>query len=276
MATDGAFHARGAHDLTGYIFAAAPHTKGRNALSGVPGFFSEGKGGMFTVFFKTIILYALIIFGLRLMGKRQLGELQPSEFVITILISNIATLPIEDIDIPLLTGILPILTLVCCEVFISSLSLRSKSARKILSGSPKIIIRDGVIDQKELKSLRFSIDDLMEQLRQSNTFDIADVAFAIVETNGKLSVYPKFEARPVTAQMLSLPADGAETAPPVVMVSDGRLIEEALPYCNLRPEWLEKTLREQQVELPDIFLMTCNRQANYHIIKKDKKGRKAG
>ncbi len=225
---------------------------------------------MFTIFFKTIILYALIIVGLRLMGKRQLGELQPSEFVVTILISNIATLPIEDVDIPLLTGILPILTLVSCEVIMSTVALKSKRARKILSGSPKIVIRDGVIDQRQLRDLRFSIDDLMEQLRQNNVFDIADVAFAIVETTGKVSVYQKFEARNVTAEMLNLPSDGQESAPPVVMVSDGQLIEEALRYCNLRHEWLEKTLGDQKVRLEDIFLMTCNRQANYHIIKKEK------
>ena len=225
---------------------------------------------MFTIFFKTIILYALIIVGLRLMGKRQLGELQPSEFVVTILISNIATLPIEDVDIPLLTGILPILTLVSCEVIMSTVALKSKRARKILSGSPKIVIRDGVIDQRQLRDLRFSIDDLMEQLRQNNVFDIADVAFAIVETTGKVSVYQKFEARNVTAEMLNLPSDGQESAPPVVMVSDGQLIEEALRYCNLRHEWLEKTLGDQEVRLEDIFLMTCNRQANYHIIKKEK------
>ena len=225
---------------------------------------------MFTIFFKTIILYALIIVGLRLMGKRQLGKLQPSEFVVTILISNIATLPIEDVDIPLLTGILPILTLVSCEVIMSTVALKSKRARKILSGSPKIVIRDGVIDQRQLRDLRFSIDDLMEQLRQNNVFDIADVAFAIVETTGKVSVYQKFEARNVTAEMLNLPSDGQESAPPVVMISDGQLIEEALRYCNLRHEWLEKTLGDQKVRLEDIFLMTCNRQANYHIIKKEK------
>ena len=225
---------------------------------------------MFTIFFKTIILYALIIVGLRLMGKRQLGELQPSEFVVTILISNIATLPIEDVDIPLLTGILPILTLVSCEVIMSTVALKSKRARKSLSGSPKIVIRDGVIDQRQLRDLRFSIDDLMEQLRQNNVFDIADVAFAIVETTGKVSVYQKFEARNVTAEMLNLPSDGQESAPPVVMISDGQLIEEALRYCNLRHEWLEKTLGDQKVRLEDIFLMTCNRQANYHIIKKEK------
>lgn len=224
---------------------------------------------MFTIFIKTVTLYVLIILGIRLMGKRQLGELQPAEFVITILISNIATMPIEDIDIPLLTGILPILTLVCCEVVMSTIALKSKRARKFISGSPKIIIRDGVLDQKELQKLRFSIDDLMAQLRQSNIFDIADVGFAIVETTGKLSVYPKFEARGVTAGMLNLPSEGQETAPPVVMISDGILIHEALSYCNLRPEWLQKTLKEHDVEIQDVFLMTCNRQANYHIVRRE-------
>lgn len=224
---------------------------------------------MFTVFFKTVILYALIILSLRLMGKRQLGELQPTEFVITILVSNIATLPIEDIDIPLLTGVLPIMTLVCCEVVMSAVSLKWKRARRVISGSPKIIIRDGVIDQREMRELRFSIDDLMAQLRQNNIFDVCDVAFAVVETTGQLSVYPRFEARGVTAGMLCLPAKGEEAAPPVVMISDGILVPHALEYCNLRPEWLEKILDEQQMHISEIFLMTCNRQAAYHIVKKE-------
>lgn len=226
---------------------------------------------MFTIFFKTIILYAIIIFSLRLMGKRQLGELQPSEFVVTILISNIATLPIEDVDIPLLTGILPILTLVCFEVIMSAVSLKSRAARKIISGSPRTVIRDGRVDQSELRSLRFSIDDLMEELRQNSVFDIADVAFAIVETTGKLSVYQKFGARPATAEMLNLPEQGEETAPPVVVISDGQLVKGSLEYCNLRPEWLQKTLNEQDTTVRDTFLMTCNRQAAFYIVKKERR-----
>lgn len=204
------------------------------------------------------------------MGKRQLGELQPSEFVITILISNIATLPIEDIDIPLLTGIVPILTLVCCEIIMSTIALKSRSARKIISGSPKIVIHDGKIDQKQMQDLRFSVDDLMEQLRQCNIFDIAEVSYAIVETTGKLSVYPKFFARPVTAGMISLPKNGEQEAPPVVLISDGVLIKESLTFCNLRPEWLEKTLEKEKVEMKEIFLMTCDRAAQFHIIKKER------
>src|SRR5699024_4709883 len=125
-----------------------------------------------------------IVFSLRIMGKRQLGELQPSELVATILVSNIATLPIEDTNIPLLAGIVPILTLVSFEVILSSITLKSRMARKIVSGNPVIVIRDGRIDQKQMRSIRFSIDDLMEELRTNSIFDIRDVAFAIVETTG--------------------------------------------------------------------------------------------
>lgn len=111
------------------------------------------------------LLYIVVIFAVRLMGKRQLGELQPSELVITILISNIATLPLEDLDIPLVTGILPILSLVCFEVIVSWITLKSKRMRRMISGSPKIIIRDGKIEQETLQDLRFSVDDLMTALR---------------------------------------------------------------------------------------------------------------
>ncbi|MFA5659078.1 MAG: YetF domain-containing protein, partial [Oscillospiraceae bacterium] len=128
---------------------------------------------MLIVFFRAIILYMIIIFSIRLMGKRQLGELQPSELVVTILVSNVATLPIEDVNIPMLMGIIPILTIVCLDVFMSELSLKFKRIRKIVSGSPKIVVRDGIIDQKTLRDLRFSIDDLMESLRALNIFDVS-------------------------------------------------------------------------------------------------------
>ena len=120
---------------------------------------------MFIVFFRAIILYIIIIFSMRFMGKRQLGELQPSELVVTILMSNIATLPIEDINIPMIMGVVPIFTLVCLDVGMSYMSLISRKFRRIISGSPKIIISDGEIDQQQMKKLRFTIDDLMESLR---------------------------------------------------------------------------------------------------------------
>ena len=147
---------------------------------------------MLIVLIRTIILYFIIVLGTRIMGKRQLGELQPSDLVITILISNIATLPIEETEIPLVTGIIPILTLVCFEVFSSALSLKSPLARRLISGRPIVIIQNGRLNQKEMRDLRFSLDDLMEQLRGSGIFDLSEVQLAIVETTGKLSIYQKF------------------------------------------------------------------------------------
>ena len=131
---------------------------------------------MFVVFFRTLIIYFIIIVCLRIMGKRQLGELQPSEFVIAILISNIATLSIEDTDIPLAGAVVPIITLMSAEVLLSFITLKSSKAQVLVTGNPVVIIRNGNIDQKSMRDLRFSIEDLMSQLRISGTFDIDDVA----------------------------------------------------------------------------------------------------
>ena len=131
---------------------------------------------MLIVLIRTIILYFIIVLGTRIMGKRQLGELQPSDLVITILISNIATLPIEETEIPLVTGIIPILTLVCFEVFSSALSLKSPLARRLISGRPIVIIQNGRLNQKEMRDLRFSLDDLMEQLRGSGICGVAVIS----------------------------------------------------------------------------------------------------
>ena len=157
---------------------------------------------MLVVFLRTLILYALVVLGMRIMGKRQLGELQPSELVTTILISNIATLPIENTNVPLLSGAVPILTLMCFEVILSYLGMKNRRFRTILSGTPRIIIRQGKIDHQELENLRYSVDDLMEQLRVNSIFDIQQVEMAVVETTGQLSVCKKAETVPLTASDL--------------------------------------------------------------------------
>lgn len=226
---------------------------------------------MLITFFRMILIYLLIIFSLRLMGKRQLGQLQPSELVVTILVSNIATMSIEDTNVPLLAGIVPVLTLVGFDVLLSALSLKSKSARRILSGTPRVIIRDGKLVQSQMRVLRFSIDDVMAQLRTNNIFDINDVAFAIVETTGALSVYPKFQAQPLTPKVMQIPTPPGADAPPVVIISDGIVIDSGLRYCNLQPEWMQKTLKEKGITEKQIFLMTCDRQANYTIVMREKK-----
>ena len=223
---------------------------------------------MSVIVVRTIILYALIIFGMRIMGKRQLGELQPSELVTTIIISNIATLPIQDPKIPFLTGALPILTLVSFEVLLSVITLKSAKARKIISGSPVVIIRNGIIDQKEMKNLRFSVDDLMEQLRTAGIFDINEVSYAIVETNGKLSVYQFFNNRTTTAEMMEIKGRAIDDTPPVAVITDGNFNKSAADYCGITDSWLSKTLYDNKIIQKDIFLMICDKDKNYKIIPK--------
>ena len=223
---------------------------------------------MFVVFFRTLIIYFIIIVCLRIMGKRQLGELQPSEFVIAILISNIATLSIEDTDIPLAGAVVPIITLMSAEVLLSFITLKSSKAQVLVTGNPVVIIRNGNIDQKSMRDLRFSIEDLMSQLRISGTFDIDDVAWAIVETNGRLSVYPKAEAQPITPKSAADPNSICNT-PPMVLISDGVLCSKTLSACNLTKKWLENILEKEGVTEKDIFLMTCDPYAKYRIVKKE-------
>lgn len=219
---------------------------------------------------RTVLLYSMIVFVLRIMGKRQLGELQPSELVVTILVSNIATLSIEDANIPLLGSILPILMLVICEVAASVIILKCPGLRKVISGNPCIIIRDGAVDQKIMRDLRWSIDDLMEQLRIGNVFDIGEVSCAIVETSGKLTVFKKYLSREVTAGMLEVPIKEECDSPPMVVISDGKFVPDALNYCNIKQEWVEKELEKQKLRVCDVFLMTLNRRAQYYISVRDK------
>ena len=221
---------------------------------------------MFIVLIRAVLLYALVMFSLRLMGKRQIGELQPAELVITILISNIAALPIEDTDIPMALGMIPVLVLVAFEIAVSDISLRSKRFRSIISGKPVILVQNGVIDQTQLRKLRFSIDDLMESLRQNGVFDVREVQYAIVETNGNVSVLQKFAAQPVTAKAMHI--SGQDSDPPSVVVSDGQVIRSALAACGLTEEWLFRTLEKQRRPVADVFLMTADRKRNFYIVDK--------
>ncbi len=215
---------------------------------------------MLIVFFRAIILYVLIMFCIRLMGKRQLGELQPSELVITILISNIASLPIEDTGIPM--------TLVGFELILSNISLQSKTFRGFISGHPIVIINNGQIDQKQLRKLRLSIDDLMESLRQNKIFDIRDVEYAIVETTGKISILEKFDSQNATAKMLNI--QGESKQPPAIIISDGIIVRSALSSYNITEEWIYKTIRSNYHTLKSVFLMTVDMDKNYFIVPKQK------
>lgn len=222
---------------------------------------------MSIAFVRSIILYVLIIFSVRLMGKRQIGELQPSELVVTILVSNIATLPLEDPSLPIMMGIVPILVLVCLDVLMSGATLKSRRLRGLVSGTPKVIIRDGTVDQKQLKSLRFSIDDVMESLRAYNIFDVSQVQFALVETTGKISVYQKFPFQNVDPEMLKL--KGKSANPPAVIIDDGVLIEQALVSIKHGQGWLDALLAQKQLTCAEVFLLTADEDGAYNLIKRE-------
>jgi uncharacterized membrane protein YcaP (DUF421 family) len=142
-------------------------------------------------FFRTIVVYIIVVAAMRIMGKRQIGEMQPSELVITLMISELATLPVTDVNIPLMFGIVPILTLVSAEIILSYVTLKSKKARRIITGEPSVIIVDGEIIRDEMEKLRINSEDLTEELRQASCVDINEVAYGILETNGKLSIIKK-------------------------------------------------------------------------------------
>ena len=219
---------------------------------------------------RAIILYTLIIFAIRLMGKRQIGELQPGELAITILISNIAVLPIENIDVPLILGAVPILTLVCFELLLSILSMKSSKLRTILSGKPIFVIENGKINQKAINSLRFTIDDLTEGLRSCEVFDISQVAYAIVETNGTMSVVKKFHSQNVTPKMLKL--EDQQTIIPMVIISDGKVVEDNLKEIGLTSKWLFNKLKKENLSADNIFIMTAdNNEKTFIALKENSK-----
>lgn len=223
---------------------------------------------MSVILLRSLVLYILVIFSVRLMGKRQLGELQPSELVITILVSDIATLPIEDVNIPLLVGITPILSLVCFEVIVSWINLKSPRLRKVISGSPKIIIRNGRIERDILRELRFSVDDLMMALRENEVFDLNDVQFAIVETSGSVSVMKKPQSDTPTRTDMNITAENID--PPQIIVSDGIIIGKAAEALGLDENKIRKVLKGEGIRLDDVFIMSADKSGRYFIA--DNKG----
>ena len=223
---------------------------------------------MFVTMVRAIILYFTVIISLRLMGKRQIGELQPGELVVTIMISECAAAPIQDLDRPALNGI-AIFFLVILEVVFSVATLKVPFLRRVLDGSPTVIIKNGVIDQKNMKNLRMSIDDVNEALRQQGIFDIREVAFAVVETGGKLSVKKKFAKSEVTAEMLGIPP--SPDIMPVTVIGDGKISKPGMELCNMTQKKLEKILRTQKLDSKNIFILLTDGKNDVFVVEKEKK-----
>lgn len=222
---------------------------------------------MAIVLIRAVILYIVITFSLRLMGKRQLGELQPSELVVTILISNIAAIPVEDSSVPMIMGVVPIVTLVCLDVIVSGIMLKSSKMRKLIIGSPRIIISDGKILQNEMKRLRYTVDDLMESMRNEQIFDVSQIHYAIVETTGKINFLLKKDYQPAEKQDVG--AGGSTENPPSVIIRDGIRDNEQMRLLGLGEMWLTKTLREKNLSEKGVFLMTADKNGKFSIIEKE-------
>ena len=223
---------------------------------------------MVIAFLRTIILYAFIIAGIRLMGKRQVGELEPSELVLALLIADLAAVPMQDFGIPLLTGLIPILTLLCLTMALSVLTMKSVRFRAVLCGRPSVIVENGKLRQREMQKNRFTLDELMEELRMKGITDLSTVKYAILETNGQISVLPYAAQQPVTAQQMGL--NPQEPGLPMVLINDGRVIDRALHSRGLNEEWLEKQLRQHHVKrTEDVFLLTVDEENTVYLARKE-------
>ena len=203
------------------------------------------------------------------MGKRQIGDMQPGELVITILISEIAAIPIQDLNQPILTGVVAVFTLCFLEILISVLTMKSPLLRRTFYGSSAVIISNGVVDEKRLKQLRVTVQDLCEVLRNQGIFDLNDVKYAILETNGQLSVMLKPEKQPAAVE--NLKGTKAESLFPCLIVNDGKLNKEGLKFSKRTKSQIEQHLLNQNLEISDVLVMTCDEKGTYSIIKKEKK-----
>ena len=217
---------------------------------------------------RTVILYSLIIIGIRLMGKKQVGELEPTELVFAMLISDLAAVPMQDFGIPLLYGILPIVTLFSLTMVLSVLSLKSIRFRSLICGRPSVIMDHGSILQSALAKNRFTVDELLEELRLQGITDPSTVKYAILENSGQVSVIP-FEAhQQVTPHHLSLAPEAHGL--PVIIISDGRVMEQNLRLRNLDRAWLRRTLSEHgQTSAEQVFLLTVDEIGNIYYVPKE-------
>ncbi len=218
---------------------------------------------------RTIVLYAFVIFAIRVMGKRQISDMQPSELVATLIISNIASLPMQNTSQPLFSGIVPVVVLVALEIITSAVMLKCSKFRRLVCGNPVVVIKDGVILQNQMKRLRLSNEDLFTQLRQQDVFSIVDVQYCIVETNGSISVLEKPEKRNPTNEDLNIKVEDNKIE--AVVVNDGEILPKSLRLCEKTERDIKRILKKENTKLDDIYIMTLDGLGKYHIIYKEMK-----
>ena len=221
-------------------------------------------------FVRTIILYILIIAALRAMGKRQVGELSPSEFVITLLVSELATIPMQSTSVPLMHGIIPIFTLIALEILASTIFINNRFIRKFAVGRISILIEDGKLNQKEMRKLRISLDELLEELRLKGFINISDVKYAILEASGELSVFPFSKNETPTREDFGFKQE--KTYLPHTVISDGIYIKNEVKMLGKTEKWIQKQLSKEGIHSYDeVFLMQVDENGKCNIISKEAK-----
>ena len=222
---------------------------------------------MILSYLRTLLLYLVLILAVRLMGKRQIGEMEPAEFVVTMLVANLAAIPMQDGAIPLYSGLVPILTVLGLELVLSGITLSSVPIRRLLCGKPVILIDNGKILQENLRKTRITLDELTGHLREKDVLDIHTVQFAILETNGNLSVFPYPREKPASAKDAGVEA--GKQYLPVTIIEDGYLSKENLALAGKDENWLKKALKQQNAEVSDTFLLTVDAQDHVQWLGKE-------
>lgn len=224
---------------------------------------------MLTIFIRTVIIYFILTIIMRIMGKRQLGELDVGELVITIILSEIATNPITNPERSMLEAIVPIATLASLEILTSALIIKAPLFKSILSSKPTIIVARGVIDFKQMKKVRISLEELVSQVRQNGIYDLNEVDYAILEENGKMSVIPKNANRQPDKSDLKVycPDNGIMH----LVISDGSINSHGLSILKKDRAWLERTLSKLGIKIKDVFCMTVDDSGKIFIQKRDGK-----
>lgn len=218
---------------------------------------------------RTIMLYIIILIAMRVMGKRQISQLQTTELVVTLLISDIAAIPMQDTSQPMASGLIPIFVLISCEVLLSFAMLKNSRFHDIVCGNPVIIINNGNIIQEHMKALRLSTEDLFEELRLNSVESLAEVKYAIIETNGMLSIVKNACDKTITPKVLGISGDKSEFE--VVVISDGEFSDSSIKLCGKSRKWVKSRMDEAGIEnKKNIFLMTATPSGKYSIVKKEK------
>ena len=220
-------------------------------------------------FIRAFIIYVFVIIAVRIMGKRQVGELKPHELVITILLSAVAVIPLEENSMPLANCLVPILLFISMEIITSIISMKSLWFRNLLQGKPIFIIRKGKLDQSKLKQMRFTIDDIVDALRQKDIFDLSEVEDAVIETNGSLSVLPKAEYKPLTPNDVNISV--TEKGTPITIVMDGKPISEYFNELKIKDSEIELILQTVNTDISKIMLLTIDDDGNTVLINKESK-----